>query len=101
MTLPRVLLGRTQWNFRRLKTALLRWKKFPEKQRGRMKMVLLRECGLTQPATLRPWARARSQDSPRWAVACFVRRKSAGAREQLRCRAEPTHFISGKFSSQG
>ncbi len=35
---------------RRLKTALLRWKKVPEKQRERMKMVLLREYGLTQPA---------------------------------------------------
>ena len=34
---------------RRLKTALLRWKKVPEKQRERMKMVLLRETGLTQP----------------------------------------------------
>src|SRR5712675_321796 len=34
---------------RRLKTALLRWKKVPEKQRERMKMVLLREYGLTQP----------------------------------------------------
>ena len=34
---------------RRLKTALLRWKKVPEKQRERMKMVLLRESGLTQP----------------------------------------------------
>src|SRR6266498_1978240 len=33
-----------------LKTALLRWKKVPEKQRERMKMVLLREYGLTQPA---------------------------------------------------
>jgi transposase len=35
---------------RRLKTALLRWKKIPEKQRERIKMVLLRENGLTQPA---------------------------------------------------
>ena len=35
---------------RRLKTALLRWKKIPEKQRERIKMVLLREYGLTQPA---------------------------------------------------
>src|SRR5258705_12710208 len=35
---------------RRLKTALLRWKKVPEKQRERMKMVLMREYGLTQPA---------------------------------------------------
>ena len=34
---------------RRLKTALLRWKKVPEKQRERMTMVLLRESGLTQP----------------------------------------------------
>jgi transposase len=34
---------------RRLKTALLRWKKIPEKQRERIKMVLLRETGLTQP----------------------------------------------------
>src|SRR3979409_1815562 len=33
---------------RLLKTAL-RWKKVPEKQRERMKMVLLRETGLTQP----------------------------------------------------
>lgn len=35
---------------RRLKTALLRSKKAPEKQRERIKMVLLRENGLTQPA---------------------------------------------------
>jgi len=35
---------------RRLKIALLRWKKIPEKQRERIKMVLLRENGLTQPA---------------------------------------------------
>jgi len=35
---------------RLLKTALLRWKKVPEKQRERMKMVLLREYGLSQPA---------------------------------------------------
>jgi transposase len=35
---------------RPLKTALLRWKKIPEKQRERIKMVLLREYGLTQPA---------------------------------------------------
>jgi len=35
---------------RRLKTALLRWKKILPKHRERIQMVLLRETGMTQPA---------------------------------------------------
>jgi transposase len=34
---------------RRLRTALLRWKKVPPKQRERIQMVLMRENGMTQP----------------------------------------------------
>jgi transposase len=34
---------------RRLKTALLRWKKLSPEHRGRIQMVLMRESGMTQP----------------------------------------------------
>ena len=39
----------TKRHIRRLKTAL-HWKDLPEKQRERIRMVLLRENGMTQPA---------------------------------------------------
>jgi transposase len=39
----------TKSEVRRLKTALLRWKKMPPIQRERIRMVLMRESGMTQP----------------------------------------------------
>jgi hypothetical protein len=39
----------TKRQIRQLKTAL-RWKNIPEKRRQRIRMVLLRESGMTQPA---------------------------------------------------
>ena len=39
----------TKSEVRRLKTALLRWKKIPHIQRERIQMVLMRESGMTQP----------------------------------------------------